>query len=67
MAGKAGSIIYAWDVTNEYLHRDNQPGSKTWMTVYGDMGLEPTYVKNAFQFAYDTLKQYGVQDKVTLF
>ena len=67
VAGKAGSIIYAWDVTNEYLHRDNQPGSKTWMTVYGDMGLEPTYVKNAFRFAYDTLKQYGVQDTVTLF
>lgn len=67
ICGEVGKIIYVWDVTNEYLHRDNQPGSKTWMTVYGDMGLEPTYVKNAFQFAYDTLKQYGVQDKVTLF
>lgn len=67
VAGKAGSIIYAWDVTNEYLHRDNQPGAKTWMTVYGDMELQPTYVKNAFEFAYDMLKQYGVQDTVTLF
>lgn len=67
VAGKAGSIIYAWDVTNEYLHRDNDPTPKTWMTVYGDMELEPTYVKKAFEFAYDTLKQYGVQDTVTLF
>lgn len=67
ICGEAGKIIYVWDVTNEYLHRDNAPGSKTWVTVYGDLGLEPTYVKKAFEFAYDMLKQYGVQDKVTLF
>lgn len=67
ICGEAGKIIYVWDVTNEYLHRDNQPGSKTWVTVYGDLGLEPTYVKKAFEFAYDMLKQYNVQDKVTLF
>lgn len=67
ICGEVGKIIYVWDVTNEYLHRDNQPGSKTWMTVYGDLGLEPTYVKKSFEFAYDMLKQYGAQDKVTLF
>lgn len=67
ICGEVGKIIYVWDVTNEYLHRDNQPGSKTWMTVYGDLGLEPTYVKKGFEFAYDMLKQYGVQNKVTLF
>lgn len=67
ICGEAGKIIYVWDVTNEYLHRDNQPGSKTWVTVYGDLGLEPTYVKKAFEFAYDMLKEYNVQDKVTLF
>lgn len=67
ICGEAGKIIYVWDVTNEYLHRDNQPGSKTWVTVYGDLGLEPTYVKKSFEFAYDMLKQYNVQDKVTLF
>lgn len=67
ICGEVGKIIYVWDVTNEYLHRDNQPGSKTWMTVYGDLGLEPTYVKKSFEVAYDMLKQYGAQDKVTLF
>lgn len=67
ICGEVGKVIYVWDVTNEYLHRDNQPGSKTWMTVYGDLGLEPTYVKKSFEVAYDMLKQYGAQDKVTLF
>lgn len=67
LSGAAGTIIYAWDVTNEYVHRDNQPGGRTWVTVYGDMGLEPSYVKLAYEMGYDMLKQYGVQDKVTLF
>lgn len=67
LCGENGKIIYAWDVTNEYLHRDNQPGQRTWVDVYGDQGLEPTYVKKAFELAYDMLKQYGAQDKVTLF
>lgn len=67
LTGENGSIIYAWDVVNEYVHRDNQPSSKSWADVYGDMGLQPTYVKKAFELAYDMLKQYGVQDKVVLF
>lgn len=67
LTGEAGSLIYAWDVTNEYLHRSNGPTEYTWVTVYGDMGLKPTYVKKAFQEAYGMLKKYGVQDKVTLF
>lgn len=67
LSGAAGTIIYAWDVTNEYIHRDNAPGAQTWVTVYGDMGLEPSYVKLAYETAYSMLKQYGVQDKVTLF
>ncbi len=67
LTGVSGSIIYAWDVVNEYVHRDNQPSSKSWADVYGDMGLAPSYVKKAFELAYDMLKQYGVQDKVVLF
>lgn len=31
------------------------------------MGLKPTYVKAAFEYAYDELKRENVQDKVTLF
>lgn len=63
----AGSIVYAWDVVNEYLHRDNAATSPSWADVYGDMGLTPTYVKDAFTYAYEELEKYGVQDKVVLF
>jgi GH35 family endo-1,4-beta-xylanase len=65
LTGEYGSIVYAWDVTNEYLHRSKS--TTTWTDVYGDLGMEPTYVKKAYETAYDVLKTYGVQDKVTLF
>lgn len=29
--------------------------------------MKPTYVKAAFEYAYDELKRENVQDKVTLF
>lgn len=67
LTGENGGLVYAWDVTNEYIHRSNAPSSKSWMDVYGDLELEPTYVKKAFEVAYDVLKTYNVQDKVTLF
>lgn len=62
-----GSLVYCWDITNEYIHRDNNPTPTSWMDVYGDMGLQPTYVKKAYQFAYSMLEQYNVQNSVTLF
>ncbi len=65
--GKAGSLVYCWDVTNEYIHRSNNPSKTSWMDVYGDMGLEPTYVKFAYQCAYGMLKEYGLETKVPLF
>lgn len=67
MTGEVGSIVYAWDVLNEYIHRLNAAAATTWVSVYGDMGLKPTYVKAAFEYAYDELKKENVQDKVTLF
>lgn len=67
LTGEVGSIVYAWDVLNEYIHRSNAPKAATWVSVYGDMGLKPTYVKAAFEYAYDELKKENVQDKVTLF
>lgn len=67
LTGSAGSIVYAWDITNEYLHRPAQAWFKTWTSVYGDMGGSPSYVKKAFEIGYDMLKNYGAQDKVTLF
>lgn len=67
LTGEAGSLVYAWDVVNEYVHRTNAASNPTWTDVYGDLGLKPTYVKAAFRYAYDELKQKNVQDKVTLF
>lgn len=61
---KAGTIVYAWDVVNEYLHRVSF--GKTWDTVYGNKGASPKYVKKAFEIAYDMLKSYGVTEDVTL-
>ena len=67
LTGKAGSIVYAWDVTNEYIHRTNEPTDPSWMDVYGDMGLQPSYVKKAFTIAYEELENRGLQNDVTLF
>ncbi len=67
LSGGNGTLIYAWDVTNEYIHRTNNPDDMSWMDVYGDMGLKPAYVKLAYQTAYGMLKEYGVQDSVHLF
>ena len=66
LTGTAGSIVYAWDVVNEYLHRMSF-GKKNWDGVYGNKGKSPSYVKKAFEIAYEMLKSYDVQDKVTLF
>ncbi len=67
LTGSAGSILYAWDIVNEYLHRPAHAWFKTWTSVYGDMGSSPSYVKKAFEIAYEMLKSYNAQDKVTLF
>lgn len=66
ITGEAGTIVYAWDVVNEYLHRSYGP-DKTWHKVYNDPELQPTYVKKAFELAYKQLEKYNVQDKVVLF
>ena len=65
LTGSAGSIVYAWDVVNEYLHR--QGFTRTWTNIYKNSGNTPSYVKKAFELAYGMLKTYNVQDKVTLF
>lgn len=67
LTGEAGSIVYCWDITNEYLHRDNAADKPSWVEVYDDMGLRPTYVKLAYQCAYAMLKEYEIEDTVTLF
>lgn len=67
LTGEAGSIVYAWDVVNEYLHHGYAGNITTWTSVYGEQNLKPTYVKKAYELAYGQLVNYGVQDKVTLF
>ena len=67
LTGTYGDLVYAWDVVNEYIHRSNGPTSLSWVNVYLDMGLQPTYVKNAYEIAYEILTEKNVQDKVTLF
>lgn len=67
LTGSAGTLVYAWDVVNEYIHRTHEATRISWHDVYGDMGLEPSYVKKAFEIAYEELENYGVQDKVVLY
>ncbi len=66
IAGENGKIVYAWDVVNEYLHR-GRAWSLNWTSVYGDMKGTPSYVKRAFERAYEMLEKYDATDKVTLF
>lgn len=63
LTGSAGSIVYAWDVVNEYLHR--QSFARTWTNIYKNSGDSPSYVKKAFELAYGMFKAYNVQDKVS--
>lgn len=63
-SGSYGSIVYAWDVVNEYLHA-NPSG---WSKIYGsNLGTSPAFVKQAFQYAYETLSYYGLTNSVGLF
>ncbi|MGB8451625.1 MAG: endo-1,4-beta-xylanase [Anaerocolumna sp.] len=60
-----GSVVYAWDVVNEYLHAGSNGG---WARIYGsNLGTSPSYVKKAFQFAREYLDSNGLTGKVSLF
>lgn len=62
--GKYGSVVYAWDVNNEYFHRD--PEKSHFVKVYGQQGLRPADLKLAYETADDVLRKYGIRDKVSL-
>ena len=68
-SSKYGSVIYAWDVANEYLHAApaGDPKATGWQKIYGNLGTKPGFIKQAFQYAYDTLAYYKLTDKVKLF
>ena len=67
ITGSVGTIVYAWDIVNEYLHHDHDASRPSWVDVYGEQGVECTYVRNAFKYAYAELEEYGVANDVTLF
>lgn len=57
-----GSVLYSWDVVNEYVHANNAG----WKEVYGEEGLSAGFVKKAFVIADDVLRQYGNREQVSL-
>ncbi|SDB23538.1 endo-1,4-beta-xylanase [Pseudobutyrivibrio sp. YE44] len=58
-----GSVVYAWDVCNEVLHAQNSG----WEAVYGSNKTNATYVKKAFNYAYETLEYFKLTNSVKLF
>ena len=58
-----GSVVYAWDVANEILHASNSG----WEAVYGNNKKNASYVKKAFNYAYETLEYFKLTDSVKLF
>ncbi len=58
-----GSVVYAWDVANEVLHAQNSG----WEAVYGNNKKNASYVKKAFNYAYDCLEYFKLTDSVKLF
>lgn len=72
LEGENSSVVYTWDVVNEYFHQLSDGSDKNWSNIYningtGGLSSKPSYVKLSFKTAYDILKQYGLNDKVTLF
>jgi endo-1,4-beta-xylanase len=59
-----GSVVYAWDVVNEYLH---SPANSDWVKIYGGVTTSPQFVKDAFRYANETLSYFKLTDKVSLF
>lgn len=58
-----GSVVYAWDVVNEYLH---SPSTSGWVQIYGSVSTNPEFVKNAFRYAYETISYFNLTDSVSL-
>ena len=71
LSSEYGDCLYAYDVVNEYLHSGKGDGDGTfWNTIYNTpdssvqsgVTLRPSYVKNAFKWADETLKKFNRTD-----
>ena len=62
-ASQYSSVVYAWDVVNEFLHAQNSG----WQYIYGAPNTQAQFVKDAFNYAYDTLSYFNMTDTVKLF
>lgn len=68
--------IDSWDIANEYFHNYDKGYKSYWDEVYyPDYAfkkekhsgiLTPTYIKEAFALAHSILKDYGMEDSVSL-
>jgi endo-1,4-beta-xylanase len=66
------SVVYTWDICNEYFHQSASGNDANWAKVYdlssaSGLTTTPSYVKLAFKTGYDVLKKYNLQDSVPLF
>lgn len=61
---KDSHVVYAWDVVNEYYHSNLY--NSDWTRVYGEQGMEPEYVKLAYQLADEILRKHGMREKSSL-
>lgn len=64
--GAYKDVMYSWDVVNEYL---NSFPSGFWASVYGGrsaLKTKPSYVKKAYEIAYDVLKKLSLDTSVSL-
>lgn len=66
------SVVYAWDVVNEYFHQLSDGSARSYSNVYkleesGSLTTKPEYVKIAFKAAYDVLAAHDMVGKVQLF
>ena len=66
LTGSAGSIVYAWDVVNEYLHR--QSFARTWTNIYKNSGMLKAYnVQDKVTLFYNDYNTYfGIQKTLNL-
>ncbi len=62
-SGQYGSVVVYWDVANEIMHAQNSG----WEAVYGSSKTNATYVKKAFNYAYEILEKYNLTNSVKLF